>query len=106
MRAEFERSGYTIQSNVAVALPGGHRIELDGLDTQHNVGFEYMTNERGDFTEFSPEVRAALEHELQAGRLYVFLVDAHEVATEEFLVMAVRMFLKQVSARRNPSEPR
>jgi hypothetical protein len=73
---------------------------VDGFDPQERIGYEYITTEAGDRAEITPAIVAALEEQMTAGKLYIFLVDELDIDGPDELRHAADRFIAHVRALR------
>ena len=97
----FEAHGYAIELDVPFS-EGPVAFSCDGWDAQARVGFEYMTEEAGDHEQLDAEALEQIAKWVQAGQLYLFIVDEADVKDEAELVDAATLFLQRVQAQRQP----
>lgn len=95
----FEAHGYTIELDVPFA-EGPVAFSCDGWDAKARVGFEYMTEEAGDHEQLNAAALEQISQWVQAGHLYLFIVDETDVKDEAELVDAATLFLERVRAQR------
>ncbi len=93
LKARFEDAGLKIQEDFSLDDPA---IELDGWDSTHRVGYEFLTAEAGDRDEISWRALEALELRMGFGEIYVLLIDEKDIATKEQLARAADYFLAEV----------
>lgn len=98
LREEFVRAGLEIVEGAPLDV-SGTVLSLDGYDPARRVGFEFVTAEAGDRKACGPEVVAALERMVEAGELFLLLVDEWDVEEEEDLLVAARRFLDALRSR-------
>lgn len=98
LRQEFEKAGLVIQENCPIDVDGA-RIELDGLDPDRRVGFEFITSEAGDRKSITPELIEKLEQRMAAGTLHVLLIDEWDVESADDLILGARRFLDNLRKR-------
>jgi hypothetical protein len=77
----------------------GVLVSLDGWDAARRVGYEFVTTEAGDRSEFTPHVVAKLEKRMLRGELQVLLIDEREIMTEDALTEAADAFLAMTKSR-------
>ena len=94
----FKAAGVDIEENVRF-VESGVDVSLDGWDPRRRIGYEFITDEAGDRAEFTSDVIDALERRMEAGELYVFLVDETNIADAGRLASAAEAFLAQLRAR-------
>ena len=98
LREAFTDAGYAIKERFAFD-EAGVEVELDGWDEARRVGYEYITDEASDRTEFTPANVAALEARMARGELYVLLVDEHDAEDAGELRKAAQSFLGALRER-------
>ena len=98
LRSRFEAAGFKIVENREFD-EDGVRLELDGFDPEHRVGYEYLTEEAGDGWDVDPDVIAKLEARKQRGELFVLIVDENEAPDAEALGAAADAFLDELRAK-------
>lgn len=98
LRRAFEARGFTVAENVPFH-EGGVRFEIDGWDAERRVGYEYLTREVGDHQELRPEMVMELARRMEAGELFILLVDEADVGSEADLRWAAGAFLDRVASR-------
>ncbi|MCG5053693.1 MAG: hypothetical protein KA712_12090 [Myxococcales bacterium] len=94
----FTARGYEIARNVPVSLEGVS-FSADGWDARRRVGFEYLTHASRDHVDLSAKEREGLEALLEAGKVFVFVVDELDVGAPADLEWAAQRFLDAVEAR-------
>jgi len=94
----FEARGYQIredfpfrEENVA--------FNADGWDPDARVGYEYMTHEERDHEDLSPDELLRIGEWIEAGRLYLFVVDETDIDDAAELEAAASSFLDEVARR-------
>jgi hypothetical protein len=102
LRARFTEAGYTIAENFHFH-EGDVEVDLDGWDAAARVGYEYLTEEAGDFKQFDAATLARFEARMAKGELFVLLVDEHEAITAEALEAAAHGFLAELARRKAES---
>jgi hypothetical protein len=103
LRARFTEAGYAIVENFHFH-EGDIEVDLDGWDAAARVGYEYLTQEAGDFVQFDPGTLARFEARMEKGDLFVLLVDEHEAVTADALDAAARGFLAELARRKGERE--
>ncbi len=98
LRRCFEEAGLRVAADHPMTIRG-KAIRLDGFDPERNIGFEYLTHEANDRVEMSADVLDALEEKMQAGELYVLLIDEAEVDSAATLEHAAQHFLGVLRSR-------
>ena len=98
LREAFTKAGFAITERFAFH-EGGVALELDGWDEARRVGYEYITDEAGDRSEFTPANVTALEARMERGELYVLLVDEHDAEDAGELRAAAQAFLGALRER-------
>lgn len=98
LRRVFEGRGFRIEENQAFN-EGDVSFTIDGWDAARRVGFEYMTREEGDHEDLDPGEIAQLAEWMEAGRLFIFIVDEVDIAEEAELASAANAFLDEVARR-------
>jgi len=93
LKARFEAAGLKIQEHFPLDDPP---ISLDGWDSTHRVGYEFMTTEAGDRDEITWAALEALELRMGFGEIYILLIDEKDVATADHLGRAADYFLAEV----------
>lgn len=99
LKEQFTQAGLAIQENYPLR-EDPICFGVDGFDPQQRIGYEYITTEAGDRIEITPQIIAALEEQMAAGKLFIFLIDEHDVGSPDELRHAATEFLKHVHARR------
>jgi len=99
LHARFTEAGYSIVADFHFQ-EGEIAVDLDGWDAAARVGYEYITREAGDDRQFDPATLERLEKRMEAGELFVLLVDEQDAVTEAALDAAARGFLAELGARR------
>ncbi len=87
-----------ISEDHRLELDGGLVVDLDGYDAAKKIGYEYITTEAGDREQVTPAVIAALEKQMDAGTLYVLLIDERDIADKSVLENAAEGFLGRLRA--------
>ncbi len=95
LRKVFEAAGCSIVEGFRLPLAAGE-VSLDGWDEQRRIGYEFITTNAGDRAEFTPAVVSELEAKMNAGELFVFLVDEVDIPDDGALERAARRFLDQL----------
>ena len=98
LRGAFQERGYAIREDVPF-LVGDATISLDGYDAAAAVGYEYISSEDGR-SELTDEVIERLDHMMERGQHFIFLVDEHQVDDPDHLRVAALRFLDELSKRR------
>jgi len=93
LKARFEAAGLTIQADFLLDDPP---ISLDGWDSTHRVGYEFMTAEAGDREKISWHALEALELRMGFGEIYVLLIDEKDITSPDQLARAADYFLAEV----------
>lgn len=96
--ARFAAAGYKIAENFHFR-EGDIEVDLDGWDAAARVGYEYLTQEAGDFVQFDTETLSRFEARMEKGELFVLLVDEHEAVKAEALDAAATGFLEELARR-------
>lgn len=99
LRRVFSSRGYAIAEHAPFA-EAGVACSLDGWDAAARVGYEYLTHQDADHLDFPPAVIAELEARMEAGELYVFLIDQVGEISADDLATAAGAFLDEVARRR------
>jgi len=97
LRRRFEAAGLHITESHVIEVDG-LAIELDGYDAERGIGYEYITTEAGDREGVTPELVDALERHMDAGDLYVLLVDERDIPDRGLLDRAAEGFLGRLRA--------
>jgi len=92
LTACFTEAGLSIQRDYRFR-EGGVNVVLDGFDPERRIGFEFITTEVGDRSEFTAAVVEELETRMCAEELFLFLIDERDVRGPEVLEGAARGFL-------------
>ena len=99
LREAFTDAGFAIAERFQFREEGVE-VELDGWDASERVGYEYITDEASDRTEFTPANVAALEARMIRDELYVLLVDEHDAEDAGELRAAADAFLRALRDRK------
>jgi hypothetical protein len=97
--ALFTAAGYAITQNHHFH-EGDIEVDLDGWDPSARVGYEYITQEAGDYVQFTPATLGLFEARMEQGELFVLLIDDHEAVTAPSLEAAAKSFLAELASRR------
>ncbi len=97
--AKFTDAGYAIATDFHFQ-EGDVAVDLDGWDAKARVGYEYITREAGDDKQFDAATLARFEARMEAGDLFVLLVDETAAVTKEGLGAAADGFLAALKAAR------
>lgn len=100
----FQRRGYPVVRN-ALFDEAGVQFEMDGWNADARVGFEYLTRSEGDHDDLTQAELAVLIPRIEAGELFVLVVDESQVAEPEDLRFAAERFLDEVERRRGARAP-
>ena len=95
----FEARGFAIERDVKLA-EGDLEFTADGWDAAARVGFEYLTHEAGDHLDLTPEELQRLAARMEAGELYVFVIDEGQIEDPDELRWAAERFLDEVTRRK------
>jgi hypothetical protein len=98
LKQRFEAAGFRIQENRTFD-EGGIRFEIDGIDPERRVGYEYVSSEAGDGWDVDGDVIAALEARREKGELYILVVDEAEATEEAVLGEKIDDFLDELRER-------
>ena len=106
LEGAFRRRGYVIERSVAFR-EGSLSFEVDGWDASQRVGFEYLTRGDGDHDDLDAREMAALATRIEAGELYLLIIDESQVEDADELLFAAERFLDEVERRRGvvPRQP-
>lgn len=99
LKARFEAAGFHIAENQPFDQ-GGVRFEIDGIDPERKVGYEYVTDEAGDSWDVDGEVVAELAARMARGELYILVVDETKAPDEASLGAAIDGFLGELKTRK------
>lgn len=95
LKRRFEAAGFKITENVAL-VEGGVRFEVDGLDADRRVGYEYVTAEAGDSWDVDGDVIAELAALRQRGELSILVVTEDDAPDEASLGRSADAFLAEI----------
>lgn len=95
----FETRGYQIREDFPFREESV-TFNADGWDPDARVGYEYMTHEERDHEDLSPDELLRIGEWVEAGRLYLFIIDETDIAGREELAAAAIGFLEEVDRRR------
>ncbi len=78
----------------------GVSFDIDGWNAEHRVGFEYRTSEAGDKDDLSLDELALLAERMEAGELFIFVIDDTSIEAKDDLRLYANAFLDEVERRR------
>jgi hypothetical protein len=96
----FAARGYPVERDVPFS-EGTVSFEIDGFNAQHRVGFEFRTDESGDKEDLSDDELLELARRMEAGELFIFVIDDISVDSEADLAQYAHGFLDEVERRRS-----
>lgn len=99
LKSVFERRGFTIVEEFPFR-EGDVTFTADGWDPSARVGYEFMTASDKDHEDLQPDELLRLTEWIEAGKLFLFIVDETDIEGEAELVAAAEAFLDEVQARR------
>lgn len=99
LKSVFERRGFSIVEEFPFR-EGDVAFTADGWDPDKRVGYEYMTTSERDHEDLQPDELLRLTEWIEAGKLFLFIVDETDIDGEEELVAAAEAFLDEVATRR------
>jgi len=94
----FTARGYPVKRDVPFA-EGNVSFEIDGFNAKHRVGFEFRTDEAGDKEDLNDDELLELAHRMEAGELFIFVIDDVSVDSEADLAQYAHGFLDEVERR-------
>jgi len=95
----FRARGYNVAREFAFA-EGDVTFNIDGWDAGARVGFEFRTSEAGDKEDLTDVELASLAARMEAGELFILIVDDTDVASLDELGGYAERFLDVVAQRR------
>lgn len=95
----FTARGFSLARDVRFD-EDGLVFDMDGWDARARVGFEYRTHEAGDHKDLTDAELIELAARIDAGDLYVFVIDDTAVEDETDLRRYAGRFLDEVERRR------
>jgi hypothetical protein len=98
LRRVFETAGIKIEEAVKKRFDAGE-VTLDGWDDAKRIGFEFITTEAGDRSEFTVAVLEEIERRMSEGEFFLFLIDEETTAEEATLERAAHRFLDTLRKR-------
>ncbi len=93
------RRGYAIARDVPFA-EDGVTFAIDGWDPVARVGFEFLSRAEGDHDDLTADERERLIARIEAGALYLLILDEDHVDDADDLRFAADHFLDEVERRR------
>ena len=94
----FAARGYPVKRDVPFA-EGKVSFEIDGFNAEHRVGFEFRTDEAGDKDDLDDDELLELARRMEAGELFIFVIDDVSVDSEADLAQYAHGFLNEVERR-------
>ena len=95
----FTERGFTIARDVDFD-EDGLSFNIDGWDAEARVGFEFRTSEAGDKDDLTVDELALLAARIEAGDVYIFVIDDLTVVDAADLRLYATRFLATVAARK------
>ena len=77
----------------------GVAFDIDGWNAEHRVGFEYRTSEAGDKDDLTLDELALLAERMEAGELFLFVIDDTSIEAAADLRAYAGAFLDEVARR-------
>lgn len=99
LKTVFERRGFSIVEEFPFR-EGDVSFTADGWDPNARVGYEFMTTTQKDHEDLQPDELLRLTEWIEAGSLFLFIVDETDIESENELIAAAEAFLDEVEARR------
>jgi hypothetical protein len=92
----FKAAGFAVAHDRVITV-GGHRLEIDGYDERHRVGYEFLSHNDHKRAQYTKAAMQALEQAIEQRSLFVFVLDAENLLLGDAqLRFAVEHFLAQV----------
>lgn len=98
----FTKRGFPVVRDVPFD-ESGVSFHLDGWSDEHRVGFEYRTSEAGDKDDLTPDELGLLAQRMEAGELYIFVIDDTSIESADDLRAYASAFLDEVERRGLPT---
>ena len=95
----FAKRGFPVVRDVAFA-EGNVAFDIDGWNAEHRIGFEYRTSEADDKDDLTLDELAELAERMEAGELFIFVIDDTSVIAAADLAAYANAFLDEVQRRR------
>ncbi len=99
LKTVFERRGFHIVEEFPFREEDVS-FTVDGWDPNARVGYEFMTTAAKDHEDLQPDELLRLTEWIDAGKLFLFIVDETDIEGEPELTAAAEAFLDEVEARR------
>lgn len=94
----FAARGIVVERDIPFS-EGGVAFDIDGWNAERRIGFEYRTSEADDKDDLSLSEIELLAERMEAGELFIFVIDETSVEGEAELRVYANAFLDEVERR-------